>query len=94
MIEYKAYHKKSLGKRGRKPHSARKKGKEKKPRESRFNFRQARPVAAALLAVVLVTAAGAAVYSGFFRARADERHRSRHSRVGSSSGSGVSCAGR
>jgi len=63
MIEYKAYHKKSLGKRGKKSHAARKKGKEKKPQGHRFNFRQALPVAAALLAVVLVTAAGAAVYS-------------------------------
>lgn len=62
MIEYKAYHKKSLGKRGKKGHAARKKGKE-KPQGPRFNFRQALPVAAALLAVVLVTAAGAAVYS-------------------------------
>ncbi|MBI5343048.1 MAG: FtsQ-type POTRA domain-containing protein [Deltaproteobacteria bacterium] len=62
MIEYKAYHKKSLGKRGKKAHAARKKGKE-KPQAPRFNFRQALPVAAALLAVVLVTAAGAAVYS-------------------------------
>ncbi|MBI5577013.1 MAG: FtsQ-type POTRA domain-containing protein [Deltaproteobacteria bacterium] len=63
MIEYKAYHKKSLGKRGKKKHAARKKGKEKNPRETRFTFRQVLPVAAALLAVVLVTAAGAAVYS-------------------------------
>jgi cell division protein FtsQ len=63
MIEYKAYHKKSLGKRGKKPHAARKKGKDKKPRESRFNLRHALPVAVALITVVLVTAAGAAVYS-------------------------------
>ena len=62
MYEYKAYHKRSLGKRGKKAHAARKKGKE-KPREPRFTFRQAIPVAAALLAVVMVTAAGAAVYS-------------------------------
>jgi cell division protein FtsQ len=65
MIEYKAYHKKSLGKPKKRAHAARKKGKdkEKKPRASRFPLRQALPVAAALLAVVLVTAAGAAVYS-------------------------------
>lgn len=62
MIEYKAYHKKSLGKRGR-GHAARKKGKEKKPEARRFPLRQVLPVAAALLAVILVTASGAAVYS-------------------------------
>lgn len=65
MIEYKAYHKKSLGKPKNRAHAARKKGKgkEKKPQGSRLPLRQALPVAAALLAVILVTAAGAAVYS-------------------------------
>ncbi|MBI5420218.1 MAG: FtsQ-type POTRA domain-containing protein [Deltaproteobacteria bacterium] len=64
MIEYKAYHKKSLGKkRSKGAHAARKKGKEKGPRAARINFRQVLPIAAAILAVVLVTAAGAAVYS-------------------------------
>jgi len=63
MIEYKAYHKKSLGKPRKKAHAARKKGKEKGGAAGRINFRQVLPVAAAILAVVLVTAAGAAVYS-------------------------------
>src|SRR5512134_1328134 len=63
MIEYKAYHKKSPGKPRKKAHSARKKGKEKSPAAARINFRQVLPVAAAILAVFLVTAAGAAVYS-------------------------------
>jgi cell division protein FtsQ len=67
MIEYKAYHKKSLGKPGKKPHAARKKGKgkerEKNGAVSRIPWRQVLPVAAAILAVFLVTAAGAAVYS-------------------------------
>lgn len=63
MIEYKAYHKKSLGKAKKRPHAARKKGKEKGAPPVRINFRQVLPVAAAILAIVLVTAAGAAVYS-------------------------------
>lgn len=63
MIEYKAYHKKSLGKAKKRPHAARKKGKEKDAPPARINFRQVLPVAAAILAIVLVTAAGAAVYS-------------------------------
>lgn len=63
MIEYKAYHKKSLGKAKKRPHAARKKGKEKGAPPARINFRQVLPVAAAILAIVLVTAAGAAVYS-------------------------------
>src|SRR3972149_11742670 len=63
MIEYKAYHKKSLGKRRKKVHSARKKGKEKNGAAARINLRQVLPVAAAILVVVLVTAAGATVYS-------------------------------
>ncbi len=65
MIEYKAYHKKSLGKPRR--HAARRKGKgsdkEKGARERGVRFRHVLPVAAALLAVALVGAAGAAVYS-------------------------------
>jgi len=63
MIEYKAYHKKSLGKAKKRLHAARKKGKEKGAPPARINFRQVLPVAAAILAIVLVTAAGAAVYS-------------------------------
>jgi cell division protein FtsQ len=63
MIEYKAYHKRSLGKPRKKVHAARKKGKEKNGAAARINFRQVLPVAAAILVVVLVTAAGAAVYS-------------------------------
>lgn len=62
MIEYKAYHKKSLGARKRR-HAARKKGGEKAARERRVPFRQILPFAAVILAVVLVGAAGAAVYS-------------------------------
>jgi cell division protein FtsQ len=63
MIEYKAYHKRSLGKPRKRVHAARKKGKEKNGAAARINFRQVLPVAAAILVVVLVTAAGAAVYS-------------------------------
>jgi cell division protein FtsQ len=63
MIEYKAYHKKSLGKPRKKAHAARKKGKEKGGAARRINFRHVLPVAAVILALVLVTAAGAAVYS-------------------------------
>jgi cell division protein FtsQ len=63
MIEYKAYHKKSLGKKPGRFHSARKKGKERKTPGSRFKFRQALPAAAAALAIALLTATGAAAYS-------------------------------
>jgi cell division protein FtsQ len=69
MIEYKAYHKRSLGKPRKKVHAARKKGKEKNGAAARINFRQVLPVAAAILVVVLVTAAGAAVYSWLGRSR-------------------------
>ncbi len=62
MIEYKAYHKKSLGK-PRRGHAVRRKGKEKDAREGRVRFRHVLPVAAAILAVAFVGAAGAAVYS-------------------------------
>jgi len=63
MIEYKAYHKKSLGRPRKRPHAARKKGKGKETPAAGINYRQVIPIAAAILAVVLVTAAGAAVYS-------------------------------
>ncbi len=67
MFEYKAYHKRSLGKAKKRPHAARKKGKEKEKGKgaplARINLRQVLPVAAAILVVFLVTAAGAAVYS-------------------------------
>src|SRR3989304_6037119 len=63
MIEYKAYHKKALGERRKKVHAARKKGKEKNGAAARINLRQVLPVAAAILVVVLVTAAGATAYS-------------------------------
>lgn len=64
MLEYKAYHKKSLGKRRRGIAVRRKKpgrGKEKPGGVARL--RRLLPAAAALLAVVLVGTAGAAVYS-------------------------------
>lgn len=64
MLEYKAYHKKSLGKRRRGVAVRRKKagrGKEKPGGVARL--RRLLPAAAALLAVVLVGTAGAAVYS-------------------------------
>ena len=63
MIEYKAYHKKSLGKRKR-PHAARrkkKKGKEETP--GRTRFRRSIPIIAAVLAFLLLGAAGAAAYT-------------------------------
>ncbi len=62
MIEYKAYHKKSLGKR-RRTQAVRRKGKENGNREGRVRFRQVLPVVAAFLAVAFVGAAGAAAYS-------------------------------
>lgn len=62
MIEYKAYHKKSLGK-PRRGRAVRRKGKEKGAPAGRVRFRHVLPVAAAILAVALVGAAGAAVYS-------------------------------
>lgn len=63
MIEYKAYHKKSLGKAGKRGHAARKRGKGKASPPAGVKFRQVLPIAATILAVVFVTAAGAAVYS-------------------------------
>ena len=68
MIEYKAYHKKSLGK-PRRGHAARRKGKEKGARERGVRLRHVLPVAAAFLAVALVGAAGAAVYSWLGQSR-------------------------
>ena len=62
MIEYKAYHKKSLGKRKR-PHSARKRKKGKEAKRGRIPLRQWFPVAAALLGFLLLGAGGAAAYS-------------------------------
>ncbi len=62
MIEYKAYHKKSLGKR-RRTQAVRRKGKENGNREGRVRLRQVLPVVAAFLAVAFVGAAGAAAYS-------------------------------
>ncbi len=62
MIEYKAYHKKSLGKRKR-PHSARKRKKGKGPGRGRIPLRQWFPVAAAVLVFLLLGAGGAAAYS-------------------------------
>jgi cell division protein FtsQ len=62
MIEYKAYHKKSLGKRKR-SHVAQKRKKGSKANRGRIPVRQWLPVAAALLVLLLVGSAGAAVYS-------------------------------
>ena len=61
MIEYKAYHKKSLGKR-RRLHAARKRKKKENP-AGRVPLRTWCPVAAALLGILLLGAAGAAAYS-------------------------------
>jgi cell division protein FtsQ len=69
MIEYKAYHKKSLGKRKKKAHAAHKKGKDRNAAAARIRLRQVLPVAAAILVVFLVTAAGAAAYSWLGRSR-------------------------
>lgn len=63
MIEYKAYHKKSLGKKPGKRHAARKAPREKTPRARRIGLRTALPVVAAAVVIGLVTAAGAAAYS-------------------------------
>jgi cell division protein FtsQ len=62
MIEYKAYHKKSLGKRKR-SYSARKRKKGKGPGRGRIPLRQWFPVAAAVLVFLLLGAGGAAAYS-------------------------------
>lgn len=64
MLEYKAYHKKSLGKRrgGVAVRRKKKGGGKEKPR-GMARFRRSLPAAAALLAVVFVGVAGAAVYS-------------------------------
>ncbi|MGB3399443.1 MAG: FtsQ-type POTRA domain-containing protein [Candidatus Deferrimicrobiaceae bacterium] len=62
MIEYKAYHKKSLGKRKR-LHVAQKKKKKKGANLGRIPLRQWLPVAAALVVLLLVGAGGATAYS-------------------------------
>ena len=63
MIEYKAYHKKSLGKRKR-PHAARRKKKKgRKESPGRTRFLRSIPIVAAVLAFLLLGAAGAAAYS-------------------------------
>jgi len=65
MIEYKAYRKKSLGTRRRRHtvrHAARHARGDRRPR-ARLKLREVLPVAAAVLAVGLATAAGAAAYS-------------------------------
>ncbi|HBO70632.1 MAG TPA: hypothetical protein DD658_11165 [Deltaproteobacteria bacterium] len=63
MIEYKAYHKKSLGKHRRRHAARRKKKGEKETSRGMDRLRRSLPVAVALLVVVFVGAAGAAVYS-------------------------------
>jgi len=64
MLEYKAYHKKSLGKRRRGAAVRRKNRGREKGKEGRMTrFRRALPAAAALVAIVFVGAATAAVYS-------------------------------
>ena len=64
MLEYKAYHKKSLGKRRRGVAVRRKKqGRGKEPPRGVARFRRSLPAAIALLAVVFVGVGGAAVYS-------------------------------
>jgi cell division protein FtsQ len=62
MIEYKAYHKKSLGRKPRRAHAARKK-KGGTSRAGRPGIRHILPAVAALLLIAGATAAGAAVYS-------------------------------
>lgn len=64
MLEYKAYHKKSLGKRRRGVSVRRKnKGRGKEKPRGLARLRRSLPAAAVLLALVFVGAAGAAVYS-------------------------------
>jgi len=64
MLEYKAYHKKSLGKRRRGVAVRRKKqGRGKEAPRGTTRFRRLLPAAIALLAVVLVGVAGASAYS-------------------------------
>jgi len=62
MIEYKAYHKKSLGKRKR-ARAVHKTKKGKDARRGRSSIRQWLPVAAAVLVLLLLGAGGAAAYS-------------------------------
>jgi cell division protein FtsQ len=63
MIEYKAYHKKSLGRKPRRAHAVRKKRKDEASRAGRPWIRHILPAAAALLLIAGATAAGASVYS-------------------------------
>ncbi|GAB4363769.1 MAG: hypothetical protein Kow00128_04830 [Deltaproteobacteria bacterium] len=64
MLEYKAYHKKSLGKRRRGTAVRRKKkGRGREPEGRMARLRRSLPVAAALAAVLLVGAAAAGIYS-------------------------------
>lgn len=67
MIEYKAYHKKSLGRSKR--HAARKKKKGKERAGAMARLRTNLPVVLALVAVLAVGAAGAAAYSWLGRSR-------------------------
>src|SRR4030067_3425047 len=62
MIEYKAYHKKSPGKRNR-PHAARRKKRGGEETPGRTRFRRSIPIIAAVLAFLLLGAAGAAAYT-------------------------------
>jgi cell division protein FtsQ len=63
MIEYKAYHKKSLGRKPMRAHTARKRRKGAASRAGRPGIRLILPVVAALLLIAGATAAGAAAYS-------------------------------
>jgi cell division protein FtsQ len=63
MIEYKAYHKRSLGRR-KHPHAARRKKKKRREETPGWTrFRRSIPIFAAVLAFLLLGAAGAAAYS-------------------------------
>jgi cell division protein FtsQ len=63
MIEYKAYHKRSLGRRKR-PHAVRRKKKKRREETPGWTrFRRSIPILAAVLAFLLLGAAGAAAYS-------------------------------
>ncbi len=63
MLEYKAYHKKSLGKRPLRPHAARKSRAEKGKARGPAGLKGILPAAAGVVAVVLLAAAGAMAYS-------------------------------
>lgn len=66
MIEYKAYHKKSLGRRKR-LHVARKKKKAREPGSGRSSARRILPAAAAVLGILLLGTGAAASYSWLCR---------------------------